>query len=73
MGDEKVIVLESIWFSSLTEMTTIGIVKIDTGYGLKWYIGVAEGLDKEYDEQYIAKWGTPIYPETMQEFFNSVK
>lgn len=70
MGDEKANILESVWFSSLAEMTTIGIVKIDTGYGLKWYIGVVEGLDQDYDEQYIAKWGTPIYPTTLKEFFN---
>lgn len=70
MSDKKIDILDSVWFGNLTEGTTIGIVKINTGYGVKWYIGLAEGDDKSYDEQFIAKWGTPIFPDQLKEFFD---
>ena len=54
MPEEKYNVVDAIWFN------TIGIVKIDTGYGFKWYIGDASGEDEEYDMQYIAKYGIPV-------------
>lgn len=64
MPEEKYNVVDAIWFN------TIGIVKIDTGYGFKWYIGDASGEDEEYDMQYIAKYGIPVYPGALKEFFN---
>ena len=69
MGNEQAKILDSIWFTSLGDSSIIGIVKIDTGYGTKWYIGSAEGTDQKYDEQYIAQWGTPIFPNQLKEFF----
>jgi hypothetical protein len=62
--EKKYNVIDSFWFG------TIGIVKIDNGFEEKWYIGEASGLNKEDDEQYIATFGKPFYPKTMEQFFN---
>lgn len=70
MSDKKIDVIDSIWFSSLADSSTIGIVKINTGYGIKWYIGSVQGSDQSYDEQYIAKWGTAIFPNQLKDFFD---
>lgn len=64
MPEKEYNVVDAIWFN------TIGIVKVDTGYGLKWYIGNTSGENEEYDKQYIAKYGTPVYPGVIKEFFN---
>ena len=56
-------VLESMWFGQT------GIVKVQTEYdGVKFYIGTGFGRDQKEDEQYIAAWGKPVYPNAMQHF-----
>jgi hypothetical protein len=64
MPEEEYNVIDAIWFNN------IGIVKVDTGYGLKWYIGNGSGENAEYDKQYIAKYGIPVYPGVVKQFFN---
>jgi len=57
-------VLKSIWFDK------IGIVKVQPEYGEpKFYMRQALGLDQAEDEQYIATYGYPVYPEALKEFF----
>lgn len=58
-------VVDSIWFS------VVGIVRVRTEYdGDKFYIGAGSGANKELDEQYIARFGMPVYPELLSEFFD---
>lgn len=56
-------VLDSVWFDK------IGIVKIETRHsGVKWYIGVGMGKSQYADEQMIAAWGNPFYPQALKNF-----
>ena len=58
-------IIDSWFFSSFKN--TIGVVKIKDAFGNeKFYIDVVEGLDQEIDEEAIAKWGTPFYPEKIK-------
>lgn len=57
-------VIDSKWFG------LIGIVKVDLGYEIKWYIGQGLGFDAKFDEEVIAERGMPIYPAHLKEFFN---
>ncbi len=57
-------VVDSIWFNQ------IGIVKVETEhYGNKYYIGEGVGLDRQEDEQKIARNGMPVYKLIINEFF----
>ena len=51
-------VLNSYWFSPMTSQI-IGVVKVlsGDGEGIKYYIGMASGHNKEVDEQHIAQTG----------------
>ena len=60
-------IIDSVWFDK------IGIVKTDNGYETKWYIGSAQGYNKEIDEKRIALAGMPIHPKMLKGFFKSVK
>lgn len=60
---KKIEILDSVWFG------TIGIVKIDTGFETKWYIGKGEGISQKDDEEFIASYGTPFYPKMLSLFF----
>ena len=57
---------DSYWFGY------IGIIKVlDELTGeYKYYIGQGKGEDQHQDEQYIAKNGTPFYPQSLVRFFN---
>lgn len=55
---------------------TIGIVAIKTNTHepedvLEWkaYLGTAAGHDQQFDEQFVAKWGTGLQPEEAHGFF----
>ena len=62
---EKYNVIDSIWYG------VIGIVRVRPEYGnAKFYIGSGHGHDKEQDEQHIAEWGLPYYPQAVNEFCN---
>lgn len=41
----------------------IGIVKVDTGYEIKFYIGLAEGHSEEEDIRMVLERGCRFYPE----------
>jgi hypothetical protein len=56
-------VIDSVWFGKT------GIVKIDNGFKIKWYIGEGEGIIKEDDEQKIAAYGMPFYPQVLTSNF----
>ncbi len=67
--------LKAIWFTPwTTSLPIIGIVKgIDEIGNIKYYLGSAKGDNEEEDVNYILKWGEPIYPKVMREFFNEEK
>jgi hypothetical protein len=51
-------VLESVWYGK------VGIVKVNTTWdGIRWYIGVGEGLSQEDDEQHIAAYGNTFHAD----------
>lgn len=63
---EKYNVIDSVWFG------VIGIVRVRPEYGPdKFYIGTGHGYNKEQDEQHIAEWGLPYYPEHLESFFDT--
>lgn len=41
----------------------VGIVKVDTGYEIKFYIGLGNGLDEQEDIKMILERGCRFYPE----------
>lgn len=47
----------------------IGIVIVDTGFGIKGYIGVASGMSQQYDVQQIADYGTKLTKKEIEGFF----
>ena len=57
-------VIDSKWYG------LIGIVKVNAGHEIKWYIGTGLGFDLEMDELTIAERGMPFYPNHMNNFFN---
>jgi hypothetical protein len=58
-------VVDSVWYD------TIGIVRVRPEYGDdKFYIGSGHGHNKEVDEQHIAEWGLPYYPQALTSFFD---
>lgn len=60
-------ILDSVWFDK------IGIVKTFNGYETKWYIGGAQGNNKELDEKRIALAGVPFHPKLLKNFFKTIK
>ncbi len=60
-------VIDSTWYGKT------GIVKVDTGFEVKWYIGEGFGVDQHLDEQHIAMHGMPVYPQVLEGFFNMKK
>lgn len=48
-------VLDAIWFSGTS---TVGLVQVLDEYdGIKYYIGIATGMDEEVDKEHISAWG----------------
>lgn len=45
---------------------TIGIVKVDTGFEVKYYIGTGYGKDEKEDIEKILKFGSRFYPEVFE-------
>lgn len=60
-------IIDSVWFDK------IGIVKVDIGYETKWYIGTAQGHNKELDEKRIMHSGMQVVPKLLEKFFTPVK
>jgi hypothetical protein len=60
MSSNKFNVIDSYWINK------IGIVKVKTQFsGIKYYIHQTPGIDKHFDEQFIAKLGTPLTSEIL--------
>jgi hypothetical protein len=57
--------LQSTWFN------TIGVVLVDTGFGLKSYIGNGSGFDQKADENYIMNYGSKFPPSGAIALFGS--
>ena len=57
--------LQSSWFN------TIGIVLVDTGFGLKSYIGNGSGFDQKADESYIMNYGSKFPPSAAIALFGT--
>jgi len=53
-------ILETQWYTLKTG-ECIGIVKINTGFEVKTYIGKGLGLDEKEDTEIILKSGVPFY------------
>lgn len=61
--DERYDILGSAWFSPQAPPMQIGVVAIrrsHTADEWKAYIGIAGGTNKDWDEQFIAKYGAKI-------------
>lgn len=54
--------LRAYWYTVLGTAKVIGIVKVDTGYEDKYYIGIADGEDENRDIQQILDYGSRFYP-----------
>jgi len=50
-------VLDSIWFHEMGSFKPIGIVKVDNGFEIKYYIGTCSGEDEEADSIKIMERG----------------
>ena len=50
-------ILGSIWFTSIQNIPTIGIVLMNNDYEDKAYIGIGHGMDQKADEISITKYG----------------
>jgi hypothetical protein len=69
--DSKVIAVK--W---KTGRDCIGIVAVDTGFGIKGYIKTVSGMDQDGDIKQVAEWGTRLevseiigfFPERSEEF-----
>ena len=66
---EKKKVLDSIWFHEMGSPNTIGIVKVDTGFGIKHYIGTATGQDQGEDEIKIMDGGAKFPRKAAEKIF----
>lgn len=57
-------VLDAFWYSPWNlDNKQVGIVKVDTGYEIKFYIGLGNGLDEQEDIKMILERGCRFYPE----------
>ena len=45
---------------------TIGIVKVDTGFEIKYYIGTGYGQDEKEDIEKIVRFGSRFCPEIFE-------
>ncbi len=47
----------------------IGIVIVDTGFGIKGYIKKVDGMDQDRDITQVAEWGTGLDSSEIEGFF----
>ena len=67
-------ILDSIWFTEMGSYKPIGIVAVQTEYdGIKYYIGTGYGVDRDLDEQKIAKKGARFHPSYIAELFHALE
>lgn len=67
-------VLGAVWYSPFTRnLDVIGIVRVDTGFEIKYYIGTAKGENEEEDIQNILKFGSRFHPEIFERWKYEIK
>lgn len=54
--------ISATWYTVLGTAKVIGIVKVNTGYEDKYYIGIADGEDENTDIYQVLKFGSSFYP-----------
>ena len=55
-------ILDAYWYCA--GHGNVGIVKVLSSSGeIKYYIGQVSGLDVDADEEWVASWGSPLYPK----------
>lgn len=59
--------LKTYWYTVVNTSKVIGIVKVNTGYEDKYYIGIADGEDENSDIQQILSYGSRFYPGIFEE------
>ena len=59
--------ISATWYTALNSSKIIGIVKVNTGYEDKYYIGIADGEDENRDIQQILDYGCRFYPGIFEE------
>lgn len=59
--------LKTYWYTVVNTSKVIGIVKVNTGYEDKYYIGIADGDDENIDIQQILDYGSRFYPGIFEE------
>ncbi len=66
---EEFKILDVRWFKGV-----IGIVRVQTeDEGIKYFIGIGEGLTVEYDAEQIAYWGTTFPSNAGDSLFEITK
>lgn len=59
--------ISATWYTVVNTSKVIGIVKVDTGYEDKYYIGIADGEDENTDIYQVLKFGSRFYPGIFEE------
>lgn len=59
--------LRAYWYTVVNTSKVVGIVKVNTGYEDKYYIGIADGDDENIDIQQILDYVSRFYPEIFEE------
>jgi len=62
-------VLDSIWFHEMGSFKPIGIVKVDNGFEIKYYIGTCNGEDEEEDRNKIMEKGARFPSAAAEKLF----
>ncbi len=65
-------IIDAVWFSTCkaTQIGNIWIVLVDTGFWLKSYIWIWDGMDEKQDAESISKWGAPVAEKIARATFN---
>ena len=71
MENHKDKITDAIWFQSLREPYHFAIVEVEVfGGKKKYYLGFSiDAEDPVKDIESISKWGAPVDPEALIEFF----
>ena len=62
-------ILDAIWFHEMGSFKPIGIVKIDNGFEIKYYIGTCNGENEETDRINIMERGAKFPAEAAEKLF----
>lgn len=60
-------IIKTVWYSLFTENShAVGIVTIDTGEEIQYFIGTGEGKSSKEDAKRIVENGFRFYPEIFE-------